>query len=105
MPDFKDDLKGAHDQGRADTREILRSGKMSDEYSRKLTKGSFGLTLWVLIGGACWLVLGAHWSLWLVVALFLPAWFLAGVAWALVQLAAIMLIWHSRGLGPFRNSN
>jgi hypothetical protein len=101
MPDFEMKLRSAHDQGRMDTREVLRSGEMPEDYTYKLVKGSFGLTFWVVVIGSIWLVFGSHWSFWIVALLFLPAWMVVAVVWCGIQTAGIMIIWHARGLGPF----
>jgi hypothetical protein len=98
MGDLPDEMRSAHDQGRADTGEVLRSGVMSDEYAHKLTKGSFGLTFWLAAATCCWLVLGMHWPLWAVAVGFIPGWLISALVWAGIQTGAIMLIWRVRGV-------
>ena len=104
MGNLPDELRKAHDQGRIDTREMLRSGVMSDEYAYKLAKGSFGLTFWFAVVTCCWLAFGMRWPLWALAIGFFPGWFVAAIIWAAIQVGAIMLIWRVRGVRP-PNSN
>ncbi len=104
MDEFESDWNRAHNQGRADTRAVLRSGEMTHEYAVKLIKGSFGLTFWVTAATGCWLAIVSHWPIWALALLFFIGWPVAALVWCAMQTGAIMLIWRARGVRP-PNSN
>ena len=89
MKDLPSAIRDAHDEGRSDTRTMLASGEMSDEYANKLARGSLGLAFWIAAATSVWLLLGRHWAWWKVALLFLFAWYALSIALGMFQALVI----------------
>ena len=100
MEDLPNAIRDAHDEGRSDTRDMLASGEMSDEYAHKLARGSFGIAFWIAAAISAWLLLGRHWAWWKAALLFPVAWLLLAVTLAMLQALAVGTILARRRKPP-----
>lgn len=103
MTKVSDEMREAHDQGRVDTRHVIKAGEMSHEYALKLVKGSCGLAIWLAVGSGLCLYLLRGWHFWSALLGAFAVWVVGSFLLTFVHTGTLMLIWWARRIAARRS--